>query len=294
MPIIPNDNFSNWYLVTLDNSPIIVQSYNETLEQETQDVKYLQGDIGNHVVSIGPQKYKLSLSSPMIILDHDNSNDEILDIYDFSLGYLNKLQKPVSSSFPQMEYVLKSINIQLGQESSINTLLEGWESFASSLNAVQYRPNELDFIARLVKNYDIQISMFNENFLITNGTLNISVNSSANYYVSNTNDTFGNKTPLYAILGYSVTGDVTLMLTPDQYDMLKFYNDQNRGIFVAAKHNVYLTILDRFNPNRSFRRIDLGNFMFLPSAELNISSNQIITARFNFVTMFRGTSKLTY
>jgi hypothetical protein len=267
-----------------------VQSYNETLEHSVQDVKLIQSDIGNHVVSISPKKYNLSISSPLIILDHDNSLDNVYDLFYLALENLTKIQSPLTPTNAP-SYVFKSANIQLGQECSINAQLEGWQPFNSNLD---YITNELDFSARLVKHYDIKFSAFGQNYLISNATLNISVNTSTNYFVSGSNDFYGNVVPLYGIHGYSVSGDVTIVVTPDQYDLLKLYNDQEPGYFNAVSQNISLTIFDRKNPVSDVRKINLGNFMFLPSIELNVNANQAITAKMNFNTMFRGSSLLEY
>lgn len=290
MPLIPQENFSNWYLLNLDGNDYIIQSYNETLDHNVQDVKYIQADIGNHIVSISPKKYNLSLNSPLIIVDHDNSFDIVNDLYTLALQNLYQIQQPITiNNYP--DYIFKSANIQLGQECSITTQLEGWQEFTPNLNYIQ---NPLDFTARLVKNYDVKISVFGSDFLIQSGTLNISVNTSTNYYVSGSNNFTGNVVPLYGIHGYTVTGDVVLAVTPEQYDILKFYNDQEPGIFNAFSQDLSLTILDRKNYNYELRKIEFGNFMFLPSIELNVNANQMITAKFNFVTMFRGTSQLEF
>ena len=209
MPILPKENFSNWYIFNIDSKPYILQSYNETLEHQVQDVKYVQADIGNHIVSINPKKYNLSVSSPLLVFDYDNSADTLYDIYNLVLSKLSQIQLPITVD-NSPDYILKSAIIQLGQESSISAVLEGWQSFSSNLS---YVTEEYDFYARQAKFYDIVIQVFGENYLITSGTLNISVNTSTNYYVTGSNQFTGNVVPLYGIHGYTVTGDVTFLVT---------------------------------------------------------------------------------
>ena len=289
MPLLPKEYFSNWYFLSLDSKRYLVSSYSETLDHQVQDVKYIQSDIGNHIVSISPKKYNLSLSSPILVIDHDDSTDDIFDLYSLALDNLSLIQTPITNT-NRPNYIFKSANLQLGQECNINAQLESYEPFNTNLD---YITNELDFIARLAKHYDVRFSAFGQNYLITNATLNISVNTTANFYVSGSNNFYGNVTPLYGIHGYVVTGDVTMVVMPDQYDLLKLYNDQEPGYFVAVSEDVYITILDKSNLSAPERKIELGNFMFLPSIELNVSANQAITAKLNFVTMFRGSSEIT-
>lgn len=295
MPLLPNDYFSNWYIASLDGKARILQSYNEILQKETQAKKFLQGDIGNHIVDIGPKVYQLTANCPILIIDVEVGSDPVYDIFDLVLENLDKIQSPITQADIDDEnykYIMKSANIQLGADSSnISTTLESWQEFNNSL---VYNPTDYDFIARQAKFYDIQFGVFGENYLVSNGTLNISVMSNQNFYIPGYNSGFGNTVPLFDIGGYTVSGNVNVMVTPEQYNVLKFYNEQGPGIFSASKNSIYLKVLNRKvgSPN-SDRRIDLGDFMFLPSVELNITANQVITANINFVTMFRRTSTVT-
>lgn len=294
MPLLPSDYFSNWYIASLDGKARILQSYNELLQKETQTKKFLQGDIGSHIVDIGPKLYQLTLNCPILIIDIEAGSDPIYDIFDLVLENLVKIQSPLTQSDidNNFAYIMKSANIQLSAETSnISTTLESWQEFSNDLI---YNPTEYDFIARQAKFYDIQFGVFGENYLVSQGTLNISVMSNQNFYVPGYNSGFGNTVPLFDIGGYSVSGSVTVMLTPEQYNVLKFYNDQGPGIFTASKNSIFLKVLNRkVGSPISDRRIDLGDFMFLPSVELNITANSIIQATINFVTMFRRTSTVT-
>ena len=50
MPLLPPQYFSNWYVVSLDGKPRILSSFQEQQNNQTQLQKYVQGDIGNHIV----------------------------------------------------------------------------------------------------------------------------------------------------------------------------------------------------------------------------------------------------
>lgn len=294
MPLMPPDYFSNWYLVYLDEKARIVQQYNENLIQDTQARRYVQGDIGNHAVDIAAKYYQLTVSAPILIIDNDEDAEPIYDLFDLVLENLSKLQLPITQQDIDDDvftYIMQSANIQLSPESSsISTTLESWDQFNTGL---VYNPENFNFIARQSKFYDIQLGVFGDNYLVTNGTLNISINSSKNFYIPGTNAGFGNTVPLYDVFGYSVSGNVTVVVTPEQYDVLKFYNEQGPGIFQATKNSIFLKVLNRKIGSINDRTINLGDFMFLPSVELNITANSVITANINFITMFRRTSEIT-
>lgn len=293
MPIMPADYFSTWYVITIGGMPTILQSYNETLNQAVSDKKLVQGDIGNHVVDIAPTYYQYNLNCPILLIEPKNLFN---DTFDLVLNFLNLIQEPVygNADIDQFNYVMQSAQLSFSTESSnCTTSLESWKAFDDVDNFKTYSPN-YDFISRLVKFYDIQFGMFGENYLIQQGNFNISVLNEKHFYVSGSNNFYGNQNPLYSIHGYTVTGDVTIVLTPEQYEVLKLYNAQTPGVFTAAKNSLFVKILSRNSTGIYDKTINLGDFMFLPTVDLSISANQTITARVNFVTMFRRTSTITF
>lgn len=293
MPIMPADYFSTWYVVTIDGLPTILQSYNETLNHAVSDKKFVQGDIGNHIVDIAPTFYQYNLNCPILLIEPKNLFN---DTFDLVLNFLNLIQEPIygNADIDQFEYVMQGAQLDFSTESSnCSSTLESWKAFNDFTNFKTYAPN-YDFIARLVKFYDIQFGMFGENYLIQQGNFNISILNEKHYYVSGSNSFTGNQNPLYSIHGYTVTGTVTIVLTPEQYEVLKLYNAQSPGIFSAAKNSLFVKILSRNSTGIYDKTINLGDFMFLPTVDLSISANQTITAKVNFVTMFRRTSAITY
>lgn len=293
MPIMPADYFSTWYVITIGGLPTLLQSYNETLNQSVSDKKMVQGDIGNHIVDISPTYYQYNLNCPILLIEPKNL---LYDTFDLVLGFLDLIQEPVygTADIDQFNYVMQSAQLSFSTESSnCTTSLESWKAFNDANNFKTYAPN-YDFIARLVKFYDIQFGMFGENYLIQQGNFNISVLNEKHFYTPGSNNFTGNQNPLYSIHGYTVTGNVTIVLTPEQYEVLKLYNAQTPGIFTAAKNSLFVKILSRNSTGIYDKTINLGDFMFLPTVDLSISANQTITAQVNFSTMFRRTSAITY
>jgi hypothetical protein len=291
MPLLSPEYFGTWYVITLDGKRRILQSYSETLNLESSNEKSaLVGDIGKHIADIGPYHYALSLTSPILILE---PYDVFYDAFDIVLENLDKIQQPITvSNISTYEYVMQSASINIATDgSNVSTQLESWQDFA---DAKEYRPADDFFYGRVAKFYDIYFSMFGNEYLVQSANLNIKVNNDKHFYIAGTNDFLGNQVPKYSINGYSVSGDITLLIKPDQYETLKLYNAQSPGIFNALKESVKLKVFYRPTGVNRDKTIDFGDFAFMPSIELSINPNQIITAKINFYTLFRRTSVINY
>lgn len=291
MPILSPENFGSWYVISLDGKRRLLQSFSETFNVETNTEKpALQGDIGKHIANIGPSHYQLVLNSPILILQPSGL---FYDTFDIVLENLDKLQKPITNAnVGDFSYVLDSANINLATEgSTVTVTLESWQNFDS---AKQYRPADQFFFGRVAKFYDIAFSMFGNEYLVQQANLQIKVNNEKHFYVSGSNSYLGNQVPKYSVYGYSVSGDVTLVVKPEQYETLRLYNAQSPGIFNATKESVGLKIFNRPSGVIEDKSIDFGDFAFMPSINLEINANQVITAKVNFVTLFRRTSIINY
>jgi len=293
MPIMPADYFSTWYVITIGGFPTLLQSYNETLNQAIADKKHIQGDIGNSIIDIAPTFYQYNLNCPLLLIEPKNI---FHDTFDLVLHFLTLVQEPVigNADIDQFDYVMQSAQMNFSTESSNCTAsLESWKGFDDATNFKTYAPN-YDFIARLVKYYDVQFGMFGENYLVQQANFNFSILNDKNYYIPGSNNFYGNQSPLYSIHGYNVTGDVTIVLTPEQYEVLKLYNTQTPGVFSAVQNSLFIKILNRNSTGIFDKTVGLGDFMFLPTVDLSISANQTITARVSFTTMFKRNSTITY
>lgn len=296
MPLLNPEYFSNWYVVSLDGKPRILNSFQEQLNSQTSLERYVQGDIGNHVADISPKHYSGSISAPILLIRPATINDKLYDAFDVILDYLKKIQNPITNTTTSdsyvnnFDYILENAAINVSTDGAdVTVYFESWKQFRDSIT---YSPNEYDFYARKARFYDIQFGIFGENYLIESATFNFAFNNSKMFYVPGYNSGFGNTFPLYAVAGYQVTGNVNLVIKPDQYETLKFYNDQSPGIFNALRHSLYLKILDRTESETTDRVLNLGDFMFMPSIDLSINANNVIKSTINFVTMFRRTSEI--
>ena len=110
------------------------------------------------------------------------------------------------------------------ESSNVTASIESWKKFSDGQNFKTYNP-QIDFRARLVKFYDIQISLFGQTYLINQGNITISIANEKHYYVPGSNNFYGNQTPLFSVSGYTVSGDVTVVVDPQQYETLKLYEE---------------------------------------------------------------------
>ena len=292
MPLLDPEYFSNWYILTIGDKPRILQNYNESQQYDANNLKLLQADIGNHLISISPQYFQIDITSPILIMEAATPSDKLYDVLDVLMEYLQKIQEPLTTaSVSSFSYVAESANIQLGVDSSsVNMTLQSWQRVGTGIS---YAPENYNFIARQAKFYDVQFNMFGGDYLINQATLNFSFQNNKSFYVPGYNG-IGNTVPLYSINGYTVTGNVDLLVAPCQYDTLRLYNSQSPGIFNAVRQSLSLKILDRTGGVESDRTINLGEFMFLPNVALSISPNNIISAKVQFATMFRRTSEISF
>ena len=53
MPLLNSEYIGTWYIVNLDNKRRLLESWSESKIQEVQAKRYIQGDIGTHIVDVG-------------------------------------------------------------------------------------------------------------------------------------------------------------------------------------------------------------------------------------------------
>ena len=90
-----------------------------------------------------------------------------------------------------------------------------------------------------------------------------------------------------------VEGKATLVTTPESYDAQVLNNLQTPGVHSPINREVSLQVQDQFSDNGlGYRKLNLGEFMEVPSISLDLKPNQTIEATVNFKTYFRRSSYL--
>ena len=105
MPILTSDFISAWYIVNLNGKYRLLESWNESINQEVNNKLLIQGDIGNHLVDIGGIYYSAQINSPVIIMSQPNTG--LFDALDIVLEGLAVAQQPIDSVVANsLDYVL--------------------------------------------------------------------------------------------------------------------------------------------------------------------------------------------
>jgi len=124
-------------------------------------------------------------------------------------------------------------------------------------------------------------------FLIKSADLNIKVETDKIYFIGQS------QIPTYTIKGYTVEGKATLVTTPESYDAQVLINLQTPGFHFPINREVSLQVQDQYSDNGlGYRKLNLGEFMEVPSISLDLKPNQTIEATVNFKTYFRRSSYL--
>lgn len=282
MPLLNSSYIGTWYIVNLDNKRRLLESWSESKIQEVQAKRYIQGDIGTHIVDVGGYYYQANFSSPIIIFNGGNFSD----CFDLVLQNLQIIQEPITNA-TDLNYILDNASISINQSSvNVSASVESYKGFNYVGNYKEYAPTD-DFVGRTARFYDCVFTYNNNSYPVIDARIDIKVENSKNYFVPSALGT-ADLTPTYGINGYSASGSVTFAITPEQFEALKISADQLPGYFVTTTGGVSLTVLNQ-NGNRI---LSLGDFIFQPRVELDMKSNQIITGKVTFQTMFRRISTI--
>lgn len=283
MPILTSNYIASWYLVYLNGKYRLLESWNESLEQEVNNKQMIQGDIGTHIMDIGGIWYSATATSPIIIMGQPNTG--LYDVFDIVLEGLAVAQNPITDDIANsLDYILET--------STISVSPEGITVTANILNAVgwanqkqYFGDNYTDFVGRTARFYDTTFNFMGGTYLIKSADITITVESDKIYFIGQS------QIPTYTIKGYSVSGKATLVTTPESYDAQVLINLQTPGSHLPISREVSLQVQDLYAPNGfEYRKLNLGEFMEVPNISLDLKPNQTIEATVDFKTYFRRSS----
>jgi hypothetical protein len=285
MPILTSNYIASWYLVNLFGKNRLLQSWTESLQQEVSNKPMIQGDIGTHIMDIGGVWYSATVESPVIIMGQPNTS--LYDAFDIVLEGLAVAQNPIDSAIAEsLDYVLDTSTITINPE-GVN-VTANIENAAGWVNQKQYFGDVYtDFIGRTARFYDTIFNFMGGIYLIKSAEFNIKVELDKMYFVGQS------QIPTYAIKGYTVEGRAVLLTTPDSYDAQVLINLQTPGVSNPINKTIALQIQDQYAANGlGYRRLNLGEYMEIPTISLNMNPGQTIEATVNFKTYFRRSSVL--
>jgi hypothetical protein len=285
MPILTSNFIASWYVLNLYGKNRLLQSWSESLQQEVNNKPMIQGDIGTHIMDIGGVWYSATVESPAIIMGQPNTG--LYDAFDIVLEGLAVAQNPIDDTIAEsIDYVLDTSTITINPEGvNVTANIEnsvGWS------NQKQYFGNVYtDFVGRTARFYDTIFNFMGGTYLIKSAELNIKVELDKLYFVGES------QIPTYSIKGYSVEGRAVLLTTPESYDAQVLINLQTPGVANPINKNISLQIQDQYAANGlGYRKLNLGDYMEVPTISLNMNPGQTIEATVNFKTYFRRSSVL--
>lgn len=283
MPILTSNYIASWYLVYLNGKYRLLESWNESLQQEVNNKQMIQGDIGTHIMDIGGVWYSATVTSPIIIMGQPGTG--LFDVFDIVLEGLAVAQNPITDDIANsLDYILETSTISINPE-GINVTANILNATGWANQKEYFGDNYTDFVGRTARFYDTIFNFMGGTYLIKSADITITVESDKIYFIGQS------QIPTYTIKGYSVSGKATLVTTPESYDAQALINLQTPGFHIPINREVSLQIQDQFSPNGlGYRKLNLGEFMEVPNISLDLKPNQTIEATVDFKTYFRRSS----
>lgn len=297
MPILYGDLLSNYRTVTLNGKRYLLDSWTEILQQDVSAKSFIQGDIADRIVEVSNPLHQGVMNGPILILRDSadvfkntdpafNAPFGITDSLDVILETINQAQLQNTNGGSNV-YFLDSgtINIDYGECNATATITStspnGFGPNATPSLVASKLFGTANVIGRTARVWDFGLRLFGDFYPIQRCTINVKVNSEPKYAIGN-NTTRGNTNANFAIIGYSITGEATITILPEQMEAFKLY--QAPGQFNVFQNAIGLNILNQYRGNRF---MNFGEFLVLPRISLNMNANQNITASVNFTTFVR-------
>lgn len=283
MPILTSNYIASWYLVYLNGKYRLLESWNESLQQDVNNKQMIQGDIGTHIMDIGGIWYSATVTSPVIIMGQPGTG--LYDVFDIVLEGLAVAQNPITDDIANsLDYILETSTISVNPE-GINVTANILNAAGWANQKQYFGDNYTDFVGRTARFYDTIFNFMGGTYLIKSADITITVESDKIYFIGQS------QIPTYTIKGYSVSGKATLVTTPDSYEAQTLINLQTPGYHTPVNREVSLQIQDQYSANGfGFRKLNLGEYMEVPNISLDLKPNQTIEANVDFKTYFRRSS----
>lgn len=237
MPVLPSEYISNWYLLrnVLDPSIVyIFESWNETQVQTTQKKQLIQGDIGTRVMDVGGMYWQYTVDSPALVIEtpiqpaesDTGTSDKVMSAFSLLAYTMGTAQTPIYAATPggilgsplsaasAPLYILERANVKVA-ESGVNVNMT-FVSDGRGAFIPDYVAGDVDYLARTARWYDTSVfvssSHFSGNFAVLNADISFEVQVDKNYLIGTT------QFPYFAISGYHVSGSMTVLMSPAQYE----------------------------------------------------------------------------
>jgi hypothetical protein len=263
------------------NSYVLLKSHNENQIQNTQDKKLIQKSYGTRVMDIGGMKWETSISSPIVF----TNGASFVDVLDYVLyavyGDVDNLANPnfaLAENFltvdGEMNSVLKEGKIDFS-DSKVDVFATIISDYPSTAWLYPVNPTDIpNWGGRVAKWYDCSLNMgFRDmdmsSCYIVGGDLSFTIDLGEHYFINS-----GKYTPDMIVNGYTVKGNLTIVLPIEAYLGLEYYY-QLYNKCIPAGSGLFLQI--------GARTLDLSDkIVFINSLQKTIESSDMITARISF------------
>jgi hypothetical protein len=284
MPILDPKYIANWYYLvpTLDpgGSPRLLQSWVEKQEQTLEPQPLIQGDIGTHVMNVKGMKWVNTIDSPVVIIDYVSQGDIITSIFDAIVADYNAQRGPTFSS--ELTYLMQRAEIVINSENGV-TCSTSYVSSEKGIFTAYFGPTPFDFIGRTAQWYDttffvedVDSAIGDPNgYRVLNGKINVDFQIKENYFQGT------GQTPTFSVQGYTVTGEIEIVLSPEYWDNL-IITEQVCGNFTYSLSDSYLRIGGCVESSTPGIMLELGSARLHGSVERKMISGQPTTVRITF------------
>lgn len=292
MPILDPKYIANWYYLvpTLDpdQKPRLLQNWTESQEQALDPQPLLQGDIGLHVMNVKGMKWVNQIEAPVVIIDYVNQGDVVTSIFDAIAADYNAQRGPVFAN--GLTYLLKNATINVNAESGV-TCSANYISGEKGIFTPIFGPTPFDFIGRTAQWFDttffvedVDTAINDPNgYRVLNGKIDIAFNINENYYEGTGQE------PTFSVQGYNVTGEIEIVLAPEDWDKLIITN-QICGDFTYSLSDSYLRIGGCPQSSTPGVQLDLGSARLHGKVERKLISGQTTTVKITFHSFARYTA----
>lgn len=287
MAIYTSDHIGKWYWLRYDNKIVLTEEFSSELSRAVSGKKLIQGDAGVHVMSVNGKTMTSSFSSDILIeipqskINIDTSVPSVVtppfnpiykDVFDLLISDFTYIRENLY--LPDYRYLrsknlLSSASIQIGNTVRCSLNYNAYyDQIFESISFADYFPNNLDFLARVAKNYDCRFyaNLDDDQYLkILSGSINITVDYTKVYLAN-----LFSEYPIYSPQGYEVSGSI--VVPARSWNLLRDYFNTG-GVSVPKNKNFSLLIGNRY--------LRLGQTVYEDKISFSMGDN-MMTAEISF------------
>lgn len=281
MPILSSNYISNWYkLKDVDTDVFyVIENLTSTFSVNQNKKDLIQGEAGTHVMGATDTTWTTDLRSPILIIEQNDNTKEtfqdILAVFSDSYNKLRTFYNDISevvandpthpSRLKQKDLLQKAIfDLSSTNAASLNLIYNCKYDFKFNilksdtlsnsdtkdpdthlLNSSRVKQNldKHSFLARTVRNYDVSLYVHEngEKYVLRNAKLTFDFDYNRMFFI-NANTSI----PFYEPKGYSVEGEVELIIPADKLDTFLF-PAQNDDTKLIPGQNFMQLVRDKVN-----------------------------------------------